>query len=108
MPDLTTSCRLDEFVLVAVSQDLTRGQAVIECRVVDTDPWCRGCGVEGVTRDSVARQLAYLPFGHRSTTLSVRIRRYRCPHCFLVWRRENRLKFFAVPMRVPSPVGMPW
>ena len=60
-PDLTTFCGLDELGLVAVGQDLAPGRAVIACRVLAPDPWCRGCGEEGVMRDSVSHKLAHEP-----------------------------------------------
>ena len=87
-PDLTTFCRLDELGLEAVGQQLEPDRAVIECRVVDADPWCRRCGAEGIMRDTVTRRLAHEPFGHRSTTLLVRVRRYRCEHCRRTWRQD--------------------
>jgi len=58
-PDLTTFCRLDELGLVAVGQLIEPNSAVIECRLAETDPWCRKCGAEGVVRDSVTCRLAH-------------------------------------------------
>jgi transposase len=105
-PDLTTFCRLDELGLEAVGQQLSPNRAVIECRVVDADPWCRKCGTEGVPRDTVARRLAHEPFGQRPTTLLVRVRRYRCDHCGRTWRRDT-LK--AAPPRAKiSRGGLGW
>lgn len=50
-PDLTTFCRLDELGLEAVGQLLERDRAVIECRVVDNDPWCpESCQVSAPRR----------------------------------------------------------
>ncbi|SNS62923.1 zinc-finger of transposase IS204/IS1001/IS1096/IS1165 [Micrococcales bacterium KH10] len=89
IPDLTTLCRLDELGLQAVGQLLEPDRAVLECRVVDVDPWCRKCGAEGVVRDTVTRPLAHEPFGHRPTTLLVRVRRYRCAHCRRTWRQDT-------------------
>ena len=77
-PDLTMFCRLDELDLVAVGQLIEPDRATIECRPVATDPWCRRCGAEGAPRDTVTRRLAHEPFGHRPTTLLVRVRRYLC------------------------------
>ncbi|MBG6225945.1 transposase [Arthrobacter sp. CAN_A2] len=90
-PDLTTFCRLDELGLIAIGQHLDPGRAVIECRVLESDPWCRGCGTEGTPRDTVTRRLAHEPFGHRPTTLLVRVRRYRCGHCGRTWRQDTDL-----------------
>ena len=88
-PDLTTFCRLDELGLEAVGQRLEPDRAVIACRIVERDPWCRKCGAEGVPRDTVTRRLAHEPFGHRPTTLLVRVRRYRCEHCGRTWRQDT-------------------
>lgn len=88
-PDVTTFCRLGELGLVAVGQRVERERAVIECRIAEVDPWCRQCGAEGVSRGTVARRLAHEPFGHRPTTLLVRVRRYRCQGCRRVWREDT-------------------
>lgn len=88
-PDLTAFCRLEELGLVAVGQRLEPGRAVIECRLTEPDPWCRSCGAEGVSRGTVTRRLAHEPFGHRPTTLLVRVRRYRCQGCARVWREDS-------------------
>lgn len=105
-PDLTTFCRLDELGLVAVGQRLAPDRAVIECRVAEPDPWCRKCGTEGVMRDTVARRLAHEPFGHRPTTLLVRVRRYRCAHCGRTWRQDTDQ---AAPARAKiSRGGLDW
>ena len=88
-PDLTTFCRLDELGLEAVGQRVEPDRAVIQCRVLEPDPWCRECGAEGVPRDTVIRRLAHEPFGHRPTTLMVRVRRYRCVTCRRTWRQDT-------------------
>ena len=88
-PDLTAFCRLDELGLEAVGQLLEPDRAVLECRLVETDPWCRKCGAEGVLRDTVTRRLAHEPFGHRPTTLLLRVRRFRCDHCGRTWRQDT-------------------
>ena len=46
-PDLTTFCRLDELGLEVVGQRLEPDRAVLACRVVEPDEWCRRCGCEG-------------------------------------------------------------
>ena len=71
-PDLTTFTRLDELGLVAVGQRLEPDRAVIACRVVEPDQWCRRCGAEGVGCGTVVRRLAHEPFGWRPTTLLIR------------------------------------
>ncbi|KQO01665.1 transposase [Arthrobacter sp. Leaf234] len=88
-PDLTTFCRLDELGLEAIGQHLRPDEAVIECRVAHADPWCRKCGAEGRPRDTITRQLAHEPFGHRPTTLLVRVCRYRCAGCGSTWRQDT-------------------
>jgi len=64
-PDLTTFCRLDELGLVVTGQRLEPDRAVLACRVVEPDQWCRRCGCEGSQRDSVVRRLAHEPLGWR-------------------------------------------
>ena len=88
-PDLTTFCRLDELGLEVTGQRLEPGRAVLACRVVEADQWCRRCGCEGTARDTVVRRLAHEPFGWRPTTLLVTVRRYRCTGCGHVWRQDT-------------------
>lgn len=88
-PDLTTFCRLDELGLLATGQRIEPDRAVIECRVVEADDWCRRCGAEGIPRGTIVRRLAHEPFGMRPTTLMVRVRRYRCSGCGLLWRQDT-------------------
>lgn len=87
-PDLTSFCLLDGIGLVVTGQRLEPDRAVLACRVVAEDPWCRRCGGAGVARDSVTRRLAHEPFGWRPTTLVVTLRRYRCTACRRVWRQD--------------------
>ena len=58
-PDLTTFCRLDDLGLVVTGQRVEPGRAVLACRVVDEDAWCRRCGCQGAPRDSVVARLAH-------------------------------------------------
>ena len=90
-PDLTTFARLDDLGLEVVGQRLEPGRAVLACRVVEDDGWCRRCGCEGVPRDTVIRRLAHEPLGWRPTTLEVTVRRYRCTGCGHVWRQDTAL-----------------
>lgn len=87
--DLTTFCRLDELGLVAIGQHVDPERAVIECHVLEPNRWYRSCGNEGVPRDTVTRRLAHEPFGHRFTTLLVRMRRDRCAGCGRTWRQDT-------------------
>ncbi|MDX6327807.1 MAG: hypothetical protein QOI83_190 [Streptomycetaceae bacterium] len=73
--DLTTFCRLDELGLEVTGQRLAPDRAVLACRVLEPDQWCRRCGGEGTVRDTVTRRLAHEPLGWRPTTLAVTIRR---------------------------------
>ena len=77
-PDLTTFCRLDELGLQVVGQRLEPDCAVLACRVMEPDRWCRRCGCEGTVRDTVTGRLAHEPLGWRPTTLEVTVRRYQC------------------------------
>ncbi|WP_366180606.1 ISL3 family transposase [Actinomyces timonensis] len=87
-PDLTTFTGLDDLGLEVTGQVVDPERAVLACRVVEPDHWCRRCGLQGVARDTVTRRLAHEPFGWRPTTLLVRVRRYRCQGCGHVWRQN--------------------
>ena len=88
-PDLTTFCRLDDLDLVVTGQRLEPHRAVLACRVLTPDEWCRRCGAEGTPRDTVIRRLAHEPLGWRPTVLEVAVRRYRCVECGHVWRQDT-------------------
>jgi len=88
-PDLTTFAGLDELGLEVVGQRLEPDCAVLACRVLAPDGWCRRCGCEGAARDTVTRRLAHEPFGWRPTVLEVTVRRYRCTGCGHVWRQDT-------------------
>lgn len=105
-PDLTTFTRLDELGLVAIGQRLDPDRALLLCRVVEPDQWCRRCGAEGVARDTVVRRLAHEPFGWRPTTLLVRVRRYQCRECGHVWRQDTTRA--AEPRAKISRRGLRW
>jgi transposase len=104
--DLTTFCRLDELGLVVTGQRLEPGRAVLACRVVEPDRWCRRCGCEGAARDTVTRRLAHEPFGWRPTTLVLTVRRYRCIGCGYVWRQDTSAA--AEPRAKLSRRGLRW
>ena len=105
-PDLTTFARLDELGLEATGQCLELDRAVLACRVVEPDQWCRRCGCEGVPRDTVTRRLAHEPLGWRPTTLMVTVRRYRCVGCGHVWRQDTSKA--AEPRAKLSRRGLRW
>jgi transposase len=105
-PDLTAFCRLGDLGLEVIGQRLDPGCAVLACRVVEPDQWCRRCGCEGVPRDTVVRRLAHEPLGWRPTVLLITIRRYRCTGCGHVWRQDTTLA--AEPRAKLSRRGLRW
>jgi transposase len=105
-PDLTKFCRLDELGLEVTGQRLEPDRAVLACRVVELDRWCRRCGCEGTPRDSVTRRLAHEPLGWRPTTLVVTIGRRKCTGCGHVWRQD--ITAAAEPRAKLSRRGLRW
>src|SRR5699024_11955084 len=78
----------------------------LECRPNTADDWCRRCGGHGIVRDTVVRRLAHEPFGHRPTTLHIRLRRYKCVECARVWRPDTTAA--APPRAKISRTGLDW
>ena len=105
-PDLTTFTRLDELGLEVTGQHLDANRAVLACRVVEPDQWCRRCGCAGRVRDTVIRRLAHEPLGWRPTVLRVTVRRYRCTGCPHVWRQDTSKA--AEPRSKLSRRGLRW
>ncbi|CAM5608954.1 hypothetical protein SANTM175S_04366 [Streptomyces antimycoticus] len=89
-----------------IAQRLEPDRAVLACRVVESDQWCRRCGGEGLARDTVIRRLAHEPLGRRPTTLEVAVRRYRCRECGHVWRQDTTAA--AEPRAKLSRTGLRW
>lgn len=88
-PDLTTFCHLDTLDLDCVGQHITDRESVLLCVPTNDDDWCHRCGGHGTPRDTLTRRLAHEPFGHRPTTLMIRLRRYKCIECGRVWRHDT-------------------
>ena len=105
-PDLTTFCRLDSLDLTCIGQHITGHKAILECQPSTADDWCRRCGGHGIVRDTVVRRLADEPFGHRPTTLHIRLRRYTCVECGRVWRQNTTAA--APPRAKISRTGLDW
>ena len=66
---------MDRRLIGGQLEEAQRDRAVLACRVLEPDQWCRRCGGEGTVRDTVTRRLAHEPLGWRPTTLAVTIRR---------------------------------
>ena len=105
-PDLTAFARLDGLGLSVTGQRLEPDRAVLACRVVEPDQWCRRCGSEGAARDTVIRRLAHEPLGWRPTVLDGVVRRYRCADCGHVWRQDTSAA--AEPRAKLSRTGLRW
>lgn len=105
-PDLDTFAGVDGLGLVITGQRIEVGRAVLACRVIEPDPWCRRCGGEGRVRDSVVRRLAHVPVGWRPTVLEVTVRRYRCRECGMVWRQDTTAA--AEPRAKLSRAALRW
>ena len=87
-PDLTTFTRLDDLGLEVTGQHIEADHTVLACRITGEDRWCRRCGCQGESRDTVIRRPAHEPYGWRPTILHVSVRRYRCQTCAHVWRQN--------------------
>ena len=105
-PDLTMFCRLDGLGLEVTGQLVEPERAVLACRIVAPDDWCRRCGCQGVAVGTVVRRLAHLPLGWRPTILQVTVRRYRCTGCGHVWRQDTTAA--AEPRAKLSRAGLRW
>ena len=105
-PDLTTFTGLHDLGLEVTGQLIDRERAVLACRVVEPDDWCRRCGSQGIPRDTVVRRLAHEPFGWRPTTLLVTVRRYKCTGCGRVWRQDTTAA--AQPRAKISRAALAW
>lgn len=105
-PDLTTFTGLNQLGLTATGLQLSDQRAVILCEVATPDPWCKNCGTRGTPRDTVVRRISHVPFAWRPTILVIRHRRYRCPHCLHVWRKD--LSKAVAPRQKISRPALHW
>ena len=87
-PDLSLLMRLDDLGLEVTGQRMWPDHAVLACRITGEDRWCRRCGCQGISRDTMVRRLAHEPCGWHPTIVHVSVRRYRCPECAHVWRQD--------------------
>ena len=87
-PDLSAFTGLYDLGLELTGQRMWSDHAVLACRIAGADRWCRRCGCQGESRDTVIRRLAHEPYGWHPTILHVSVRRYRCPECAHVWRQD--------------------
>ena len=87
-PDLSMFPRLDGLGLEVTGQHIWPDRAVLACRTAGEDQWCRRCGCQGISRDTVVRHLVHEPYGWHPTILHVSVRRYRCQECAHVWRQD--------------------
>ena len=87
-PDLSAFTHLDDLGLEVTGQRMWPDRAVLACRIVDEDRWCRRYRCQGVARDTVIRRPAHEPYGWCPTIVHVSVRRYRCQGCSHVWRQD--------------------
>ena len=87
-PNLSSFCQLNKLGLVATGQHITESHAVLECRFTKLPEPCPKCLTYGVSRGTVDRCLAHVPYGQRTTTLLLRIRRFSCA-CGCFWHEDT-------------------
>src|SRR5690625_2420629 len=80
---------LNNYGVTVTSQHLTAYRPALQCRVVETDQFCRQCGGQARIRGSVVRRVTHVPLGWRPTQLQLRLRRYRCEACACVWQQDT-------------------
>src|SRR5699024_3012722 len=80
---------LGDFGVTIAGQRVTAESAALECRMVDQDNFCRRCGAQARVRGSLVRKVTHVPLGWRPTQLHLRLRRYRCDACALVWQQDT-------------------
>ena len=87
-PDLSAFTRLDGLGLEVTGQRIEPDDAVLACRIIGEDRWCRRYGCQGICCGTVVRRLAHEPCGCPPSILHVSVRRYRRPECAHVWRQD--------------------
>lgn len=80
---------LGDFGVTIAGQRVTAESAALECRMVDQDNFCRRCGAQARVHGSLVRKVTHVPLGWRPTQLHLRLRRYRCDACALVWQQDT-------------------
>ena len=84
-PDLTTFCGLDGLGLEVTGQRLEPDRAVLACRIVDDDRWCRRCGCQMYAIPLVQNLIPIEIEDHlvRHNLPYLVVNRYICPrgHC---------------------------
>ena len=87
-PDLSAFARLDGLGLEVTGQRIESDHAVLACRIIGEDWWCRRCGCQGICCGTRVKRLAHEPCGWRPTIVHVSVRRYRCQQCAHVWCQD--------------------
>lgn len=88
-PDLDAFCFLSNYGVSVTGQHVQHDHAALECRVIAPDRFCRHCGGEAKVRGSLVRKVTHVPMGWRPTQLHLRLRRYRCDECVVVWQQDT-------------------
>ena len=88
-PDLSAFTRLEGLGLEVTGQRIEADHAVLAYRITGEDRWCRRCGCQGISRDTVLSHFAHEPCRWHPTILQVSVRRYRCQECAHVWRQQD-------------------
>lgn len=80
---------LDNYGVSVTGQHVTAKRIVLECRVRRQDNFCHHCGGQARVRDTLVRNVTHVPIGWRPTQLHLRLRRYRCDDCCIVWQQDT-------------------
>src|SRR5690625_3904209 len=80
---------LGDFGVTIAGQRVTAESAALACAMVDRDTSRRRSGAQARVRASLVRKVTQVPLGWRPTQLHLRLRRYRCDACALVWQQDT-------------------